>query len=202
MSCAPTAQTPMPAVTAQPLRLIRPDRAALPAYVDALQRGWSADNIRGAAAAEEELAAIATDADAFLAQLYDPEGAGPPIKALDGTLFQRLPGMRLWLWDGEFCGSIGFRWPRDGGDLPEHVPGHIGYAVVPWKRQLGYATQALALLLPKARERGLAFVDLTTEVANLPSQKAITANGGREVERFFKPDAHGGAESIRWRIDL
>ena len=187
-------------MTAQPLRLIRPDRAALSAYVDALRRGWSADNIRGAVAAEEELAAIETDADAFLDRLYDPEGAGPPFKALDGSLVPRLPGMRLWLWDGEFCGSIGFRWPREGGDQPEH--GHIGYAVAPWKRQLGYATKAVALVLPLARERGLAFVDLTTEVANLPSQKVITANGGREVARFFKPDAHGGAESIRWRIDL
>ena len=190
------------AMTDEPLRLIKPDRAALPAYVDALRRGWSADNIRLAEAAEEELAAIAKDADAFLADLDDPEGVGPPIRALDGTLFQRLPRVRLWLWDGEFCGSIGFRWPREGGDLPEHVPGHIGYAVVPWKRQLGYATRALALVLPMARERALDFVDLTTEAANLPSQKVITANGGRLMERFSKPGAHGGAETLRWRIDL
>ncbi len=187
-------------MTAEPLRLIRPARDALPAYVDALRRGWSADNIRGAVAAEEELAAIAADAEAFLTNLYDPEGAGPPYKAHDGTLVPRLPGLRLWLWDGEFCGSIGFRWPREGGERPEH--GHIGYAVVPWKRRLGYATRALALVLPMARERGLASVELTTEAANLPSQQVITANGGRVVERFFKPDAHGGAESLRWRIEL
>ena len=187
-------------MTVEPLRLIRPDRDALPAYVDALQRGWSADNIRGVVAAREELAAIARDADAFLAGLYDPEGAGPPFKALDGTFIPRLPGMRLWLWDGDFCGSIGFRWPRDGGGQPEH--GHIGYAVVPWKRRLGYATKAVALVLPLARERGLPFVELTTEVANLPSQKVITANGGRVVERFVKPDTHGGGESLRWRIEL
>ncbi len=186
----------------EPLRLIRPDHAALPGYVAALERGWSADNIRGQVAADEELAAIAEDADAFLADLVDLEGASPPIKALDGTLFPRLPRMRLWMWDGEFCGSIGFRWTKDGGDLPDHVPGHIGYAVVPWKRQRGYAARALALILDEARARGLAFVDLTTEEANLPSQKVITANGGRMVGRFEKSPHHGGGESLRFRIDL
>ena len=200
MSGAPPVPIATTRMTAEPLRLIRPDRAALPAYVDALQRGWSPDNLRGAVAAEEELAAIAADADVFLARLYDPEGAGPPFKALDGTPVPRLPGVRLWIWDGDFCGSIGFRWPREGGPRPEH--GHIGYAVVPWKRRLGYATRALALVLPMARAQGLAFVELTTETANLPSQQVITANGGRIVERFSKPDAHGGGETLRWRIDL
>ena len=45
------------------------------------------------------------------------------------------------MWDGEFCGSIGFRWQPGTTDLPRHVLGHIGYSVVPWKRRLGYATR-------------------------------------------------------------
>ena len=57
------------------------------------------------------------------------------------------------MWDGEFCGSIGFRWQPGTSTLPPYVLGHIGYAVVPWKRGRGYATQALALLLPEARKR-------------------------------------------------
>ena len=80
--------------------------------------------------------------------------------------------------------------------------GHIGYGVVPWKQGLGHASRALALLLPDARALGLAYVELTTEAANIPSQRVILANGGRLVERFNKLDAHGGAESLRYRIDL
>jgi hypothetical protein len=29
-----------------------------------------------------------------------------------------------------------------------------------------------------------------------------SGNGGRVVERFFKPAAYGGTESLRFRIDL
>ena len=85
-------------------------------------------------------------------------------------------------------------------ELPAYVLGHIGFAVVPWKRRLGYATQALALLLPDARELGFPYVELTTDASNLASQRVITANGGTLVEHFNKPEAYGGAESLRFRI--
>jgi predicted acetyltransferase len=82
------------------------------------------------------------------------------------------------------------------------VLGHIGYAVVPWKRGRGYATKALALLLPEARTEGLTYVELTTDADNLPSQKVITNNGGTLVERFEQGQAYGGGEVLRWRIAL
>ena len=59
------------------------------------------------------------------------------------------------MWDGEFCGSIGFRWQPGTSALPPYCLGHIGYSVVPWKQRRGYATKALALLLPDARKEGL-----------------------------------------------
>lgn len=37
---------------------------------------------------------------------------------------------------------------------------------------------------------------------NLASQKVVLANGGRLVGRFFEDAAYGGAESLRYRIDL
>lgn len=114
----------------------------------------------------------------------------------------RLPGYRLWLWDGQFCGSIGLRWQPSTSALPAHVLGHIGYAVVPWKRRLGYATRALALLLPKARDEGLRYVDITTDVENISSQKVILANAGVLIERFQEPLHYGGHPALRFRIYL
>ena len=49
---------------------------------------------------------------------------------------------------------------------------------------------------------GLAYVELTTEPDNVPSQRVILANGGRVLERFRKHEAYGGHEALRWRIDL
>ena len=194
------AATSMPTPVA--LELVRPSAAHLPGYVAALRRGWSPDNLRGAAAAADELQQIAADAAEFLAGMNDREAAGGPITLPDGSQVARLPGLRRWLWDGEFCGSIGFRWRVGAGPLPPHVLGHIGYAVVPWKQRRGYATRALALLLPEARAEGLACVDITTDPDNIASQRVITANGGVLVERFHRPAAYGGTPGLRYRITL
>ena len=113
-----------------------------------------------------------------------------------------MPGYVRWMWDGEFCGQIGFRWQPGTEALPPYVPGHIGYAVVPWKRQRARGVAALALLLPEARKEGLAWVELTTDPDNEPSQKVITNNGGVLVERFAKGEAYGSSEALRWRIML
>jgi predicted acetyltransferase len=114
----------------------------------------------------------------------------------------RLPGFRRWMWDGEFCGLIGLRWQPGTVELPPHVLGHIGYAVVPWKQRLGYATRALRLLLPEARQLGLPYVEITTDADNVASQRVIEANGGRLVERFGKAAMYGGTESLRFRIEF
>ncbi len=196
------------------MRLVVPQMIHLASYAAALRAGWSADNLRGAAAAAEELAAIQADAPAFIASLTDREARGAPVTLADGRKVPRLPGFRLWLWEtqdeaasgpgeqGEFCGSIGFRWQPGTAELPSHVHGHIGYAVVPWKRRRGYATQALAHVLRLARAEGLPWVELTADADNLPSQKVITANGGVQVGEFMEPAAHGGARVLRFRIAL
>ncbi len=184
------------------MRLVWPAQEHLASYVAALERGWSPDNIRGEVAAREELKRIAADSAAFLAGLVDREATGPPITLPDGSTVPRLPGYRRWMWDGELCGSIGFRWQPGTAALPPHCLGHIGYAVVPWKQGRGYATLALGLLLPEARAEGLPFVELTTEPTNIASQRVIVANGGVLVERFTTPAALGATEVLRFRIDL
>jgi predicted acetyltransferase len=181
------------------MQLVLPTEHHLPSYAAALERGWSADNLRPAAA-QEELARIRTDAQSFLASMEDREGKGPSVTLPDGSVVKRLPGFRRWLWDGEFCGSIGFRWQEGTTRLPPHCLGHIGYAVVPWKQRLGYAKAALAQLLPEAKSIGLPYVEITTDPENVPSQRVILANGGVLVERFIKPPQFGSTPGLRFRI--
>ena len=184
-----------------PMKLVWPGPEYLPSYVDALERGWSPDTMR-AETGREELARIRENPDQFLAEQVDREGNGPPVRLPDGSTVPRLPGYRRWMWDGAFCGAIGFRWQPGTTELPPHCLGHIGFSVVPWKRRRGYATRALALLLPDAAHEGLDFVELTTDVSNVASQRVIQANGGRLIERFEKLPAHGGGASLRFRIPL
>ncbi len=184
------------------IHLVKPSRRYLPAYRAALERGWSPDNVRLEAAAREHLAAIAADAGAFLASLDDPEARGAPVKLPDGSIAPRLPGFVRWIWDGEFCGSIGLRWQQGTSALPAHVLGHIGFAIVPWKRGRGLAAQALAALLPLARAQGLDRVEITTNLDNVASQRTILRCGGVLEGRFRKAETFGGAEALRYRIDL
>jgi predicted acetyltransferase len=181
--------------------LVWPAAQHLPGYVHALQQGWSPDHLRPQTALDE-LARIAQDPEAFLSGQVDREASGPPIILPDGSAVPRLPGYSRWIWDGEFCGSIGFRWQVGTSELPAYCLGHIGYSVVPWKRGRGYATRALRLLLPHAREEGLPYVELTTDIDNVASKRVIEANGGKLIERFYKLAAYGGAESLRFRIPL
>jgi predicted acetyltransferase len=180
-------------------RLVRPGPEYLPSHIAALERGWSPDTQRPDARFEA-LEKIAGDPDEYLALHIDRQAAGPPVKLPDGSLVPRLPSIRNWMWDGEFCGSISLRWQPGTTELPPHCLGHIGYSVVPWKRRLGYATRALALFLPEARAEGLAYVEITTDETNIASQRVITANGGLLLARFRKPEAHGGAEGLRYCI--
>ena len=127
----------------------------------------------------------------------DREAVGDPVTLPDGTKVPRLGGFRRWLWDGEFCGSIGFRWQPGTEALPPHCLGHIGYAVVPWKQGRGYATRALGEMLREAKAEGLRYVDITTQPDNVPSQRVITANGGVLLEEFVTPPALGGKRELR-----
>lgn len=192
---------PLTPVPGGGVALVWPAAPYLAGYVDALTRGWSPDTIRPEAG-REELAAIREDASAFLERQVDREGRGPPVQLPDGSTAMRLPGYRRWMWDGEFCGVIGFRWQPGTTDLPATCLGHIGFNVVPWKRRRGYATRALRLLLPDAAREGLAYVELTTDVTNVASQAVIRANGGVLAEEFRKPAEYGGGAALRFRIAL
>jgi predicted acetyltransferase len=183
------------------MQIVRPTESHLPSYIQALERGWSPNTTRPEAG-REELVSIRADGRAFIASMEDRSAKGAPIKLPDGSVVNRLPGFRRWMWDGEFCGSIGLRWQEGTTELPPHCLGHIGYAVVPWKEGLGYAKAALAQLLPEAKAVGLPYVDITTDPENMASQRVILANGGVLVEEFTKPSQFGSKLGLRYRIEL
>ncbi|MBY0339412.1 MAG: GNAT family N-acetyltransferase [Acetobacteraceae bacterium] len=189
-------------MTARPgLVLVRPAREHLASYLDALERGFSPDNVRPEVTRRAQLDAIAADADAFLAAQEDLEPTDF-ITLPDGSRRPKLPGFRRWMWDGAVLGSIGFRFQPGTVELPAHVLGHIGFAVVPWARRQGVGTRALALLLEEIRPLGLPYVELTAELGNIASMRVMEANGGQPVRLFRKDPAYGGGEAMLFRIPL
>lgn len=181
--------------------LVRAETPYLASYVHALEQGWSPDNMRPEVPREER-EQITRDPVKFLSEREDLEAKAPPFRLPDGTVVPRLPGFQRWMWDGEFCGTISFRFQRGTEALPPYCLGHIGYAVVPWKRKRGHATRALGLLLPDLVQFDLRYVELTTDATNIASRRVIEANGGVLVETFTKPAVYGGGELLRFRIQL
>jgi predicted acetyltransferase len=182
-------------------QLVTPSLRCLPSYIAALRKGWLPNNMRKESAAEE-LERIERDAQGFIDWLDSRNTQGETIPLPDGTLVPRLPGFRRWMWDGEFCGSIALRWQAGSNELPDFCLGHVGYSVVPWKQRLGYATQALKLLLPIAREQGLAYLVISTQPENTASQKVVLNNGGRFIDAIKPPVFYGHDEEWRYRLDL
>ncbi len=178
----------------QSLRLIAPGRDRLAQYAAALAAGWSPDTTHDASATQ--LAALRRDPRAFLAELTRQDGT---VVTASGRAVPRLPSCAYWLDDGEFCGVINLRFVPGSDTLPDYVSGHIGYAVVPWKRRRGYATRALALLLPVARGVGLKRVEITCDEDNAASRRVIVKNGGQLIGTRPAPRS---TTKLVFRIDL
>lgn len=183
-----------------------PGRDVLPAYIRALEAGWSPNTMRNVA--PEQLAAIAADPDAFLSGLI---GRGGKIRLHDGSEVDRLPDMIRWIIatdqpERPFVGSINLRWQEDNSgrpvtELPAHALGHVGYTILPEHAGRGYASAALAAVLAEVRTFGLPFLKITCDTRNLASRRIIEKNGGRFVESFVAP-FYGPEERLMYRIDL
>ncbi|MDE2334439.1 MAG: GNAT family N-acetyltransferase [Rhodospirillales bacterium] len=177
---------------AMPFSLVVPAHEHLPSYVAALETGWSPNTLRDVSG--DQLDAIRTDADAFLRSLVPQPGE--TIALPDGRVVERLPGCVRWMWDGAFAGSINFRHVPGTEALPEHVLGHIGYAVVPWKRRRGYAGRALRLMLDVAREAGMMRVEICCDSDNTISRRVIERSGGVLLRRMPNPHREGRTELV------
>lgn len=183
------------------MQIVRPSRAHLKAYCEALETGWSPNNLRPEVA-QEHLSAIERDPDAFLGQMEDRDAQAGPVKLPDGSLVERLPSIRRWIWDNGFCGSIALRWRPGTNDLPATCLGHIGYAVVPWRQGEGHASAALRAMFPEARNVGLTRLTITTDPENLASRRVIEKSGGHFVRQNKRPAQMGGGEDMVFHIEL
>ena len=159
------------------LTLIEPNLLNLDGFEQALMRGWSHDPRRqhDKSFIEAELVTLRRDRLAFLARIISD-------KAVATTVSNREPQYLIvrpfWIWDGSFCGYITLRYLTGTTQLPLHVPGHVGYSVVPWKHGRGYATQALRLLLPIAKDVGFTIIGVVCNEDNLASKRVIEKAGG------------------------
>jgi predicted acetyltransferase len=184
------------------MELVRPTLEHLDSYRRALIRELGAGTAPYPDEAENQLHEIETDPEFFLAKQEDRQALGGDVKLPDGTYVPRLPNISRFMWDGEACGRINFRWQDGSTDLPPECLGHIGYDVFTWKRNKGYASDALKQILPEAVALGMPFVELTTNLDNYFSQRVIQKNGGVLHEKFVKPASRGGGENLRFRIYL
>jgi predicted acetyltransferase len=94
------------------------------------------------------------------------------------------------------------RWQPGTEDLPPTCSGHIGYAVVPWRRGEGLASAGLIAMLPQASAVGLRHVDLTSDPDNPASIRVIEKAGGVFINRFRSLPALGGHDVLLYRIVL
>lgn len=184
------------------MELVLPTAERAASFIAARDRGFSFDMNPDPDAIARLTEEIRRDPTAYVESLNDRDPAGRTVTLADGTQAPRLPNLTRWMWDDEFAGSISFRWQPGTDALPEHVLGHIGYAVVEWRRGLGYATQALRDVLDLPRAEGLRRVELTTNVDNIASQRVILNNGGVLVGIRDRPKSQGGQPLHYYVIDL
>lgn len=177
-----------------------PQLPMLASYVDALRRGFSPCTDVDASA--EVLAAVTRDPEAYIASLADDQPPGGTRSLSDGRVMPLLPMRMRWIWDGAFCGVVNLRWQPGTTALPDHVLGHVGYAIVPWRRGHGLAKRALRHILSEAREVGLDAVTICTTADNPASQAVIRANGGGTPEPFNDVGDAAGTVRLRYRIGL
>ncbi|MGY5779971.1 GNAT family N-acetyltransferase [Rhizobium sp. LEGMi135b] len=185
--------------SANDLSLVEPSQLNLQDFEHALMRGWSPDPRRqqDKSFIETELKTLRQDRQAFLAGLTAGEVVATSVANRE---LQCLSIQPFWIWDGAFCGYITFRYLPGISQLPLHVPGHVGYSVVPWKQGRGYATQALRRLLSVAQMAGFAKISIICNEDNLASKRVIEKAGG--VLRHIGADASDSPAISKLFFDL
>lgn len=176
-------------VCTEPLRLQEPTIALEGEYLemaDEFRRagdwtGWNDDIEKGT-----------RNFEAFVGELQDyARGRNLPDGLVPCSVYWLARGKRL-------MGTASLRHRLTDSLL--HEGGHIGYGIRPSERRKGYATQLLALMLEKARQRFIGRVLVTCDKDNVASARVIQKNGGHlEDERVSRKT---GKVKQRYWIDL
>lgn len=179
--------------------LVTPTLEALGGCEDALARGWSPDPRRmgDAAYVAAELTALRRDRVGYLAKILGHEA--PADAAASSTT---LINHAFWIWDGVFAGKADLRYVPATGAVPDTVPGHVGYSVVPWKQGRGYATAALRALVELARRKGLSELRILCNVENLASRVVIERVGGELYHSGPHPSDRVEQQKLYYRVRL
>lgn len=134
---------------------------------------------------ELSLPADGVDSEAVLAYLRDLT----PTVTYDGH-------GHIWMIvsGNEVVGLCGHKHrPADDGTVD------IGYGVAESKQRRGYATDAVAAMLAKAKaDPRITALVAETATGNLPSQRVLQKNGFARIGTAIDPD---DGEIIRWRAD-
>ncbi len=181
--------------------LVMPDLEKHSGYEAAQAKGWSPDprRIGDTAFIEAELRDLRHDPPAYLDRLMGRQtSSGQQISDTAVALTNHT----FWIWDGEFCGKIDLRYIPVTWTVPDGIPGHVGYSVVPWKQGRGYATAALAALLQFAKSRGLSEIDILCNEENVISRAVIERVGGKLVRRASHPSDRPEQQKLFFKILL
>jgi len=152
------------------IELIDPNIKYKESFVKALSEGLGETK-----ASEKSIKLADSDFEEYFKRMND---LTIPAILPDGTKFQRVPQIRLWLVDDtNFLGHISIR-----PNLNEHLMkrgGHIGYGVAKSERRKGYGTLMLKMtLMTIIKKMELGRVLITCSDKNIGSIKIIETNGG------------------------
>ncbi|MEZ0225375.1 MAG: GNAT family N-acetyltransferase [Alphaproteobacteria bacterium] len=175
-------------------RLIIPDLAHVPSYVQALKEGHRCGG--GAVATADHVLKTEAYPQAFLDELFAPK---PPTWINEkGEEVERVPQTTVWLVDNDtFIGDAKIRHRLN--DRLLQSGGHIGYGVRPSMRRKGYATEMLRLCLIWARDNlNLDKALLSCVVDNEASARVMEKNGGQLIDITPHPWEVGKMQKRYW----
>jgi len=155
-------------------KLEKPSSLYKGSYIDAMKEYINEvpnpDVIPEGQMTEEKVKEFENNFEDFLLKTKEKEqGINLPDGRVSGSLF--------WLIDKkEYIGRVSIRHRLN--EQLSVMGGHIGYAIRPSKRNMGYGNKVLELGLIEAKKLGLNKVFLTCDDTNIGSYKIIEKNAG------------------------